>query len=515
MIPSETYEEKSVWCLSSLLVRTVGVAFGVAISNRAGAEAMGLYSLMNGVYGFALTVATSGIHLGVTRTVSETVSRGTSDRVRNLLVRACIFSFSCGLIAACLLGSLAKTIGLLWIKDARVIPSLRLLAVTLPLISLSSVFGGYFTAVHRPYKSAVVQVLEQGVKVSATMLLLSCLTKGGIEQILCALVLGGALAELSSFLVSLSLFCHDKRRNFAKSTRKNVQSETRSLFRITLPLAMTTYIRSALLTVEHILIPQGLRKYGVSHAGALSAYGSVQSMALPVILYPAAFISSFAGLIIPAMAESRVRNENRRIRYMISRVWELSLFFSIGVAGILICFSEEFGRLLYSSEQTGVYIRTLAPLIPIMYLDTATDAALKGLGEEIYSMKVNIADALLSVLLVWILVPRIGVNGYVLTIYVSETFNTVASVTRLLRKTGAAARLIKWVYKPLFSVICATLVSRFLFVTILRFRLSAAALAFHCVVTALLYLGLLMLTRALGREDRQWLSDILLHKAPS
>ena len=42
---------------ASLLMRTVGVAFQVAISNRAGAEAMGLFSLMSGVYGFALTLA--------------------------------------------------------------------------------------------------------------------------------------------------------------------------------------------------------------------------------------------------------------------------------------------------------------------------------------------------------------------------------------------------------------------------------------------------------------------------
>ena len=54
---------------TTLLVRTVSVTFGVYVSNLAGAVAMGLFSLMSGVYGFALTLATSGIHLGVTHTV--------------------------------------------------------------------------------------------------------------------------------------------------------------------------------------------------------------------------------------------------------------------------------------------------------------------------------------------------------------------------------------------------------------------------------------------------------------
>ena len=55
----------------TLLMRTVSVSFNVYVSNRVGAEAMGLLSLVSGVYGFAVTLATSGIHLATVRTVSE------------------------------------------------------------------------------------------------------------------------------------------------------------------------------------------------------------------------------------------------------------------------------------------------------------------------------------------------------------------------------------------------------------------------------------------------------------
>ena len=56
---------------ASLFMRTVGVSFQVLLAGRIGAEAMGLYSLMGGVYGFALTLATSGISLATTKLVSE------------------------------------------------------------------------------------------------------------------------------------------------------------------------------------------------------------------------------------------------------------------------------------------------------------------------------------------------------------------------------------------------------------------------------------------------------------
>ncbi len=493
---------------ASLLMRTVGVGFQVAVSNQAGAEVMGLYSLMSGVYGTALTLATAGIHLGVTRLVAESVSRGDTEGVGRVMKKASLYALLCGLIASALLLLFADRIGALWIKDTRTVPSLRLLAITLPLISLTSVFGGYFTAVKRPYCSAAVQVLEQGVRIGVTMHWLPLLAKGNTEQMLCALVLGGALAEILSFLVELPIYLLDKRRSFPKRTRQR-GDEGRQLLRITLPMAVTALIRSGLLTLEHILIPEGLRKSGHSHALALGAYGCIQSMAIPIVLYPAALISSFSGLLIPTLAECRVQGFSRRICYMIGRVWSLALLFSIGVAGILLTFSTELGELLYPGTEAGRYIRILAPLVPIMYVDTATDAMLKGLGDQIFSMKINLLDAGLSVILVWLLVPRMGIGGYLVTIYLSECINTVCSIVRLLTLSGTKTRLFKWIYKPLLSIVVSTAIVRWggrcLFpnatFTPIHFILC-------CVVTLLLYLLLLRLTGGIDREDLDWFATL-------
>ena len=48
--------------LAALLMRTISVSFNVYVSGLVGAEAMGLLALIAGVYGFAVTLATSGIH---------------------------------------------------------------------------------------------------------------------------------------------------------------------------------------------------------------------------------------------------------------------------------------------------------------------------------------------------------------------------------------------------------------------------------------------------------------------
>ena len=352
---------------ATLLMRTVGVSFQVYVSNRVGAEAMGLFSLMSGVYGFSLTLATSGIHLGVTHVVVEAMGRNEEHRIGTAMRRAVVYALVFGFGSALLLFSFAEPIGIRWLKDARTVSSLRLFGMTLPAIAISSALGGYFTAVRRAYKNAAVQVFEQAVKIGATMYLLGVVAPGGIEETCCALVLGGALAEILSFLFELLLYLIDRNLHFPDRRAGSSANEGRKLMKIALPIALTAYVRSGLITLEHILIPEGLRNSGSSHAASLAAYGCIQGMAIPVVLYPAALISSFSGLLVPELAECHVQNCRLRINYMISRVWSLSLMFSIGIAGILICFSGEIGEALYPATDTGRYIRLLALLLPYLH----------------------------------------------------------------------------------------------------------------------------------------------------
>ena len=84
----------------SLLMRTVSVAFNAYISNKVGAEAMGLYSLFSGVYGFALTFSTAGLQLAATRTVTEAMGRENRSAATSALKACCLWGFFLSLAAS-------------------------------------------------------------------------------------------------------------------------------------------------------------------------------------------------------------------------------------------------------------------------------------------------------------------------------------------------------------------------------------------------------------------------------
>ena len=500
-----------ILCGVSLIMRTVSVSFNVYVSNAAGAEAMGLYSLLSSVYGFAITFATSGINITTVRMVAGALGRGNPARARECLSKCALYSLFFSGLATVFLFFGADFIGRVLLSDVRTVRSLRLLSFTLIPISLASVFSGYFTAVRRVWKNAVIQMAEQAVRIFSVCFLLSLLLPRGVEFACMALALGGAIAECGSCLISLIAFLHDKRRNLGGGTHcENGGAVTKEMLSTALPIAFSAYARSGLISIEHMLIPIGLCKSGSSRQKSLAAYGTLHSMVLPIVLFPSALIGSFSGLLVPELTECSARGNSRQVRYICERVTQLSLLFSIGTAGVMICFSGELGSVIYPNADTSLYIKLLAPLIPIMYIDTTVDSMLKGLGEQFYCMAVNILDSLLSVILVWLVLPRMGIEGYIVTIYITELVNATFSITRLITKSGMIPKLLKWVGKPLLCIVGATCMAHMLFTTVnLEMLPDWLCLTVHITATVILYALLLIGTCALDREDIRWAWSIL------
>ena len=101
--------------------------------------------------------------------------------------------------------------------------------------------------------------------------------------------------------------------------------------------------------------------------------------------------------------------------------------------------------------------------MPVMFLDTAVDSMLKGLGEQVYCAKVNTVDAALCLASVLVAVPGFGIAGYIAVIYASEALNASLSIARLVRITSLHPKLsdlAALVLAPTGALFSASLVCR-------------------------------------------------------
>ena len=498
--------------LTALIMRAVSVIFNIYISNKAGSEAMGLFSLLGSIYAFSITLATSGINLGVTRLVSEALGRGDDKGAKRATTLSLLVCTVTGALAAILLFSLSDFLGESILGDARAIRPLRLLAITLPPVAICSCLSGYFTAVRRVKVNAAFGIAAQLVKIGATVVLLSFFFDLGEEEACLCLVAGGAIAEFFSLAITFLLFLVDKRKLSRGALVEDGGSSglLKKLLAITMPVTFSACIRSALSMLQHILIPKGIHKSGKSWSAALSSYGALHGMALPLLLFPSAFITAFSGLLVPEISECCAQNDGARLSRTAYRTLSLSLFFSIGVSGIILFYSRELGLAIYNNEETALYIRVLAPLIPVMYIDSAVDAILKGSGHQVYSMNINIIDTLTACVFALTLIPKMGIWGYVISIYATEIMNTTLSLIKMLSVTKMRPRPFMQVALPVLSIIGATNLSR-LVLLILPIKLSGIpTLVFGIAISVLIYAATLTLTKTVTGEEKEFLSAALL-----
>ncbi len=471
--------------VTALIMRTVGVVFNAYISDKMTKSGMGLFTLVMSVYAFAVTFATSGINLAATRMTAEAMGHCNQREIRDAMKRCILYSLFFGCVGGIGLYFGAAFFGGTLMGDIRTVPSLRLLSFGLPYLSVSAALNGYFTAVRRVVKSAACQFFEQLLKIVFTVAGFSLFLDRGLEYGCLALVGASMIAEVMSALLAYILYIIDLKKHNDRSGT-HVKHLTAKLCGIALPVAVSAYFRSGLLTAEHMLIPWGLKRSGVGADAALASYGIVQGMVLPVVLYPQAFIAAFTSLLIPEFAEDIASGDRERNNRIADTAIRATLLFSIGVAAVMMCFSEQLGLAIYKSRECGYFIRLIGALIPVMYLDGVVDAMLKGMGYQFYSMVVNIIDALASCALVFILVPRMGINGYVITIFVGEILNFALSISKLLAHSDIRVHVMRRVILPVMCGIGATSIAQLIYKTF-RFEFPILLLLACAIYILLLF----------------------------
>ncbi len=458
----------------NIAMRGIAVSFNAYISRKTGAESMGLFTLVMSIYGFAVTLAQSCVNLAAVRLTSERCAAlEGADRkswkyaMRRVVRAVCLYSLIFGVSTGIVLYFTSNAAAEYLLGDLRTVRSLRILAVSLPAISLSSALSGYFTGLRKVTKNAVTAVTEQFVKILVTSTALAMILPGNVESSCLAVVGGSAIAEAWSLVLNMIMYIMDSGRpasagkNYGTKTIR-LKTKLRDAADISLPSAVGAYARQGLNTLEHLAIPAGLKKSGMSPEKSLAAYGLLQGIAFPLVMFPYAVIGSFTSLLVPEMAERKELGDIAGIAGLTKQVYRYSAIFSVGACGIFVNFARELGVMVYDSSEAAMYTFLLGLLVPFMYLDTAVDALLKGMGEQVYSMKVNIVDSASGLVLVYLLTPRLGIYGYIVTMWVCELGNLWASIHKLGCVTGEGIpTAVRYYIAPVILCVILSAVKKF------------------------------------------------------
>lgn len=199
-----------------------------------------------------------------------------------------------------------------------------------------------------------------------------------------------------------------------------------------MPVATTSYIKSGLSTLKHLIIPSSLEKNGFDCDKALAEYGTITGMAMPIVMFPSTFLSAVSVLLIPEFSRYYVKNDYQKIKLYSKKLIIVSFLFASCLTLFFLIFGNKLGILIYKDASVGMYIKLFAPLIPFMYVDIIVDSILKGLDAQVNVLFINIVDLLISISFIFFFVPIFGIAGFIASVFVSEILNFVLSLKKLV-----------------------------------------------------------------------------------
>lgn len=395
---------------------------------------MGIYQLLSPVLALSFSLTAAGYQTAISKFVAERTSKHPHDAFRPMLVGLSIslpLSLLCNGIVFCL----AEFIGNNLLMESRTVPMLRVLSFSIPLGAVHSCINGYFYGRKKAGIPAASQLLEQLARVGCVYGVSAYALNNGQHPTINVAVLGLTVGEFVSMLVSIAAiyYTYTKEHAIAPRSRHQLLPVYKSILGMALPLTANRIVLNLLQSVESISIPTKLRAYGYDTTTALSVYGVLTGMAMPLIFFPNALTGSVAVLLLPLISENNALGNTDAVKKAILRTIKYCGLLGFACMCGFGLLGRHIGNLLFDSELAGHFITTLGFICPFLYLDTTLSSILQGLGKAGSIFIMNVISLLVRLVFVFSAIPVVGITGYLWGLLVSQLLQCVLYLGSLWR----------------------------------------------------------------------------------
>ncbi len=418
--------------VTGFVSRFIGFFFRMFLSHTFGEENVGLYHLIFPIYALGLSFATAGIQTAISRCAAYKVTLKQEKEARRILYAGLIISLSLSVVTGLLLQINAEWISVHVIGDARCEPLLIVISYAFPFASLHSCICGYYLGLKKTWVPAISQLIEQVVRVLAVYIFYLIALKHNQKIGIFLAVLGLVVGEIFSSMFCFKCFCEKKSLGQFRFPFKKSLPFIKELLTLAIPLTSNRILLNILQSVEAISIPFRLKQYGYTTSEALSTYGVLTGMAIPCILFPSAITNSFSTMLLPTVAEIQASAKTKQLKSLIKTVVFSCFFLGFSCCLIFLFFGRWIGSTLFHSRLAGDFILTLAWICPFLYLNTTLISTINGLGKATTSLLINTSGLLIRILSIILVIPKIGMKGYLWGLLLSQLVVTVAGIVFLI-----------------------------------------------------------------------------------
>lgn len=428
--------------LSGLISRLIGFFYRIFLSQKIGAEGMGIYQLTFPIHVLTISLTSSAIQTAISRFVAQAASSSCNSQdngslychktfcnERCYLTAGLMLSLSLAFFCTVSLYRFSEFAAVHFLEEPRCAPLLQILSLTIPFAAIHACINGYFYGLKKTFVPAASQLLEQVVRVASVWLFFEVSIEKHNAISLNLIIWGMVAGEIAAVLFSVSFLRWKKHRG-------NRLLAVRQIFCMSLPLSANRVLVNILQSMEAVMIPGQLRQYGYSTSESLSVYGILTGMALPMVLFPSVLTNSVSVMLLPAIAEAQEKKDHPYILALIKRTCFYSLLLGFGCTLMFLLLGQWMGSFLFGNSLAGTFIVILGWICPFLYLSTTLHSILNGLGRTTSTFFLNVLGLGIRIGFVLFIIPIAGIKGYLWGLLFSQAVMAAGALFLLLRKKG-------------------------------------------------------------------------------
>lgn len=409
---------------TGLASRIIGFFYRIFLSHTIGAQGMGIYQLIFPVFALGIAFCGAGIQTAVSKYTAEAEGAGRCPQV--YLYAGLLLSVSLSVLCAFLVYTGSDLIAVSILDEPRCGTLLRIIALALPLAAVHSCINGYYYGLQKTVVPSVSQLLEQVCRVFSVYLIYRICENQGRTVTAAMAVWGMVFGELAGALFSMTVVRFTKCSSHFLACVKQV-------FTFSIPLTANRVLINFINSVEAILIPVCLKAYGYSSGDALSIFGILTGMAMPMILFPSVLTNSVSVMLLPSISQAKAQKNQTLIRRTIRRTIESCLVLGFASTLFFLLTYSFIGKYLFANSLAGIYIRTLSFICPFMFLNTTLNSILHGLGHPTATLMLSLSGCLIRIAFIWVFVPVHGIRAYLYGMLASQILTALCAVFLLNR----------------------------------------------------------------------------------
>lgn len=417
---------------AGLFGKLLGFFYRIFLSHTIGAEGMGLYQLIFPVFNLCFAFSVAGIQTALSRMIAASLAKKDVISSRAIFLTGLCCSVSAAVVLSLLLRHFSGFISSEILNEPRCGSLLKMLSLGLPLSTIHACITGYFFAKKETAVPAALQVAEQLVRFGSSYIIYIFFLKNQISISPMIAVAGLVCSEFVSMALSLLFVLHSFHMGPAVAVPfLSCKKHLPEILRLSFPITLNRVLLNLLHSIEAILIPWSLQRSWMSSSEALSTFGILNGMALPLILFPTAIINSMAAVLLPTVAEEQALKNHHAIWVLIRNTSACALFMGFLFTFVFFFGGTSIGSLLFDDSQAGIFIRILSFICPFLYINITLSSILHGLGKTFSCFLINLFDLIIRILSILLLIPHLGIWGYLYGLLSGEILAAIASMTTL------------------------------------------------------------------------------------